>query len=560
MPEIDAFILIVMLQQSLLGISLYIPLMSGQLSLASPAFFAIGGYLAAILSSYVAPLVRPDADALYPGLLVLGEMLLAAVLCFALAYGIGRLVLRLRGIYLALATLALVEIVRVACLNLEWTGGAIVILGIPQMFEQQQGYLWLFLPLFVLTLASVFLLEKSRLGRAFRALREDEYAAAAMGIDPARCKTMAFALGAAVAGMTGAASAHLLNTWNARQGTFDGSINTLAYVVIGGPWSVWGVSLGGALLSALPELLRPLQDYRLVVNGGLIVLASLYLPKGLIPDRWWARWRKSKSMAPTQPSFTPQLPVKSGQAETILELHQLTVQFGGLKAVTDLSFAVQRGEIFGLIGPNGAGKTTVFNALTGFVRATSGRVSFLARDLSLDSVHHRAQQGMIRTFQNLRLLKQQSVLDNVLSATHRFRKGQHKSEAEYQAEAYYWLQYCGLQEAAEVLAGGLNYGDQRRLELARALMARPEILLLDEPVAGMNLSEKAAMQTLIRRLRDDLGITIVIIEHHVPLVLGLCDRIAVLNFGQMIALGKPLDIQSHPDVRAAYLGTEEVNS
>ncbi len=562
MLEIDSFVLITMLQQALLGISLYVPLMSGQLSLASPAFYTIGGYLAALLSSAVAKNYLPSGTEIYPWTWLLVELALAALLCFVLAYGMGRLVLRLRGIYLALATLALVEIVRVLCLNLEWTGGAIGIFSIPQIYAEQQSYLWLFFLLFVAVASGVVCLERSVHGQAFRALREDEFAGAAMGIDPARCKTLAFAFGAVIAGITGVASAHLLNTWNARQGNFDSSINLLAYVMIGGPWSVWGGVLGGMLLSALPELLRPLQDYRLVVNGSLIVLASLYLPKGLVPDRFWQRWMKDPERD-FDPLWKPDPwnRVGSTDATKLLEIKALTVRFGGLVAVKDLQFDLQKGEIFGLIGPNGAGKTTVFNVLSGFVKASAGQVLFANIDITEWSVYHRARLGILRTFQNLRLLRQQSVLDNILSARHRFvSKGlgslvQERHSA--RKEALYWLHFCGLKGQARRLAGDLNYGDQRRLEMARALMAHPEILLLDEPVAGMNLKEKSGMQQLILQLRDEFGITVVLIEHHVPLVLGLCDRIAVLNFGQLIALGSPAEIQNHPAVRAAYLGDDK---
>jgi ABC-type branched-subunit amino acid transport system ATPase component len=227
--------------------------------------------------------------------------------------------------------------------------------------------------------------------------------------------------------------------------------------------------------------------------------------------------------------------------------------------VQNLSLEIQRGEIFGLIGPNGAGKTTVFNALTGFVTPASGTITFCKHDLTRASVHHRARLGLMRTFQNLRLLRKQSVLDNILSATHRFHAQERKKHfpAGAEAEAWAWMEFVGLLDKAERCAGDLNYGDQRRLELARALMSRPEVLLMDEPVAGMNPSEKAGMQALIRQIRDRFGITVILIEHHVPLVLGICDRIAVLNFGELIALGEPTVIQNDPAVRKAYLGSAE---
>lgn len=273
------FLIVTMVQQALLGLSLYYPLMAGQLSLASPGFYALGGYTAAILGT----------GASFAGLRsALGwwmfplEWLLAALLSAALAYGVGLLALRLRGIYLALATIAFVEVLRILSLNLDITGGAVGLFGVPQMFQDQFSYLWVFGPLLLLTLLVTWRLERSRTGRAFRALREDELAADAMGVSPTRYKVLAFVLGAVLAGVVGAMSAPFLNTWNARQGTFDASVNYLAYVLIGGSRSLWGPLLGGALLSALPEVLRGLKDWRLVINGLVLVVASLYLPDGLV--------------------------------------------------------------------------------------------------------------------------------------------------------------------------------------------------------------------------------------------------------------------------------------
>ncbi len=555
--EGNSFIFLVVLQQALLALSLYIPLMGGQLSLASPAFFAIGGYIAAIASAYITEGWWPLAeDQLYPFGFFLVEVVISSVLCYGLAYAIGRMVLRLRGIYLALATLALVEIVRVLCLNLSWTGGAIGIFSIPQLFAEQGDYLWVFVPLFAVALASVLLLERSRLGQALRAIREDEYAAAAMGIDRARCKTLAFAWGAVLAGITGVASAHLLNTWNARQGTYESAINTLAYVMIGGSWSAVGASLGAGLLAALPEWLRPLQDLRLIVNGSLIVLATLFLPRGLIQESWFRRrfrGLKSRELTPLSGTKSPRTD------EILLEVEALTVQFGGLRAVDKLSFQLKRGEILGLIGPNGAGKTTVFNALTGFVPLHEGHISWAGKAIEHLPIHERVHLGLARTFQNLRLLRQQSVLENVLAAASALRKHEDASEMLYDFadEAFTYVKLCGLEDKIDQLSGTLSYGDQRRLELARALMLRPQVILLDEPVAGMNPFEKKGMQELIRDLRDRLGLSFVLIEHHVPLVMGLCDRIAVLNFGVLIAQGTPAEVSQNPDVETAYLGKKE---
>lgn len=275
----SGFLIVTMVQQALLAMSLYFPLMSGQLSLASPGFYALGGYIAAIMGT--ADLFAPWRESL--GRMIFPvEWLFAGVASALLALLVGIPALRLRGVYLALATIAFVEILRVLCLNLEITGGAIGIFGIPQLFESRWNYIWTFGPLLILVLFFSYRLERSRVGRAFRALREDELAAGAMGVNPTRYKVLAFVIGAILAGVVGAMSAPFLNTWNARQGTFDASIAYLAYVLVGGSRSMWGPLLGGMLLAALPELLRPLKDARLIINGLVLVVASIYLPQGIV--------------------------------------------------------------------------------------------------------------------------------------------------------------------------------------------------------------------------------------------------------------------------------------
>jgi branched-chain amino acid transport system permease protein len=274
----NGFLLVTMVQQALLAMSLYYPLMSGQLSLASPGFYALGGYVAAIMGTieFFAPWRDTLGWVIFPL-----EWLAAGILSGLLAVLVGIPALRLRGIYLALATIAFVEILRVIALNLEITGGAIGIFGVPQLFESRWSYIWTFGPLLILMLFFSYRLDRSRVGRAFKALREDELAADAMGINPTRYKVLAFVIGAVLAGVVGAMSAPFLNTWNARQGTFDASIAYLAYVLIGGSRSMWGPLLGGTLLAALPEILRPLKDSRLIINGLVLVFASIYMPQGI---------------------------------------------------------------------------------------------------------------------------------------------------------------------------------------------------------------------------------------------------------------------------------------
>ncbi len=250
----------------------------------------------------------------------------------------------------------------------------------------------------------------------------------------------------------------------------------------------------------------------------------------------------------------------------MLEVQQLTRRFGGLVAVNQVSFSVKKGEIFGLIGPNGAGKTTLFNLITGLIPPTAGQMMFDGVPLGQQQPHQIAAKGIARTFQNIRLFKDLSAQENILIAQHvHTRSGVFtgvlglapapQEEQEIREKAAELLALVGLQDRSQEKAQNLCYGDQRRLEIARALALAPKLLLLDEPAAGMNPNEKQSLSTFIRDLRDRFGLTVLLIEHHVPLVMGLCDRIAVLDFGQLIALGEPAQVKTDPAVIAAYLGT-----
>lgn len=298
------FLIVSMVLGAMLGLSLYLPLMTGQLSLASPGFYALGGYIAAILSTKV----FTSASSVFPIPLLLLEMLIAGVASGLLGILVGILALRLRGIYLAIATIAFVEVLRVISLNLDITGGAVGIFGIPQPFQTAIAYLWIVVPLLLISMFFLYRLEQIRVGRAFAAIREDELAADAMGINPTHYKVLAFTLGAILAGIVGAISAHFLNTWNARQGTFDASIIYLTFVLIGGSRSFVGPVLGGMVFTALPEVLRAiadtssspliaqfLRDSRLIIFGLLIVIGTIFFPEGLVtPDLFKRQARGGK--------------------------------------------------------------------------------------------------------------------------------------------------------------------------------------------------------------------------------------------------------------------------
>jgi len=301
-------LLVSMLLGAMLGLSLYLPLMAGQLSLASPGFYALGGYTAAILSTRVF-----QTTATFPIPLLLLEMLLAGLVCGLLGVIVGIPALRLRGIYLAIATIAFVEVLRVLALNLEITGGAVGIFAIPQPFQAPIGYLWVAGPLLLLSCFCIHRLERIRAGRAFTAIREDELAADAMGINPTYYKVLAFTLGAILAGVVGAVSAHFFNTWNARQGTFDASIIYLTFVLIGGTRTWAGPVLGGIVFTALPEVLRAiadtsglplwlaqfLRDGRLIIFGLMLVVGTLFFPQGLMTPDLLKRRQRHKRSSPT---------------------------------------------------------------------------------------------------------------------------------------------------------------------------------------------------------------------------------------------------------------------
>src|SRR5262249_28779493 len=252
-------------------------------------------------------------------------------------------------------------------------------------------------------------------------------------------------------------------------------------------------------------------------------------------------------------------------AASALDVDGVTCRFGGVIAVSDVSCSVARGELFGLIGPNGAGKTTLFNLITGLTEPSGGRLRHRGEDITGLPPYRIAERGIARTFQNVRLFGELGAVDNVmiapplrppsalLTAPLRLPRAREEERATRErAEAL--LETVGLADRLHERARNFSYGDQRRLEIARALALEPELLLLDEPAAGMNTGEKRALTELIRSVRARLGLTVLLIEHHVPLVMDLCDEIAVLNFGQLIALGPPAEVQRHPAVIEAYLG------
>jgi branched-chain amino acid transport system permease protein len=554
---------------------------AGQISLGHGALLAVGAFSAGLATSHA-------HLPMWLGLPIAG------VVAGAVALVIGFPALRLRGLYLAVVTITFGYAMYNSVLRLDvFTGGSAGVeltrrlWGSVTVVDQAQ---MLAGALVVLVLAWQLdaNVTRTRLGRALKTIRESEPVAESFGVDVRRDKLIAFVLSGALAGVAGAVigfTVYLVNseTFFPSVGV-DYSLVLLIVVVVGGLGSRAGAVIASFVLSLFPFVVgkylgdsSPLYGLAPIIGAALLIYAVARHPGGFAGATRELRERRRRRVVtgddsePVMPSLPrmrrPSTPATAVPDPSVpaLEVQGVTVRFGGLVAVDDVALEVRQGQVVGLIGPNGAGKTTLFNTISGLIRPQGGRVRLLGRDVSSLPASARAGLGLSRTFQQIGLSKDQSVLENMLLAQHTlagydtasgllYTRRVASSEADMRARAMEAVSALGFEGREHVPVRLLSGGQQRIVEVACALLTDPRLLMLDEPSAGMSPAAAENLADRLLDLRSSRERTVLLIEHNVPLVLDVCDYVYVLNFGKVLASGTPDDILAHPDVISAYLG------
>lgn len=545
---------------AILATGLAIVVRSGRMSLAQATFGGIGGYTSGIL-------VMQADWSYWPALVVAGSV--------AALFGIllGLTSLRLRGFYFAIATFAFSQVVII--LLSAWTsvtGGYSGMFGLPYPppigpFDFSNSYVYYYFALLVVVLAIVlyFLCSAgSRFGRSISVLGEDELLAGAMGVPATPYRLAAFAISSFVAGIGGSLNAHFIQGISPSDIAPAVSVFILVMVMAGGSQTLLGPVVGAAILTAIPELLRASAQWSLVFYGAFLLLYVYFFRSGLLPliDRWVvnigsAFWHSgaqqairtvSAPEALTPATRWPLTHGSTGKAADILVLDQVRCAFGDNLVLNGISLAVPRGELRGIIGPNGAGKTTLFNVLTGHAPLTGGSISLDGMQIR-PAPARMARHGIARTFQHPRVLEQRTVRQALQLAAEFCGRNVDSLYVE-------WLtDFLGLRPILGLRGAQLSHYRRRLVTIAMAAAMRPNLMLLDEPLAGLDETETARMKELIRALHRAIGCTTLLIEHKLSIVMELCARLTVLDGGQIIADGDPTTVSRDEGVLQAYLGS-----
>jgi branched-chain amino acid transport system permease protein len=552
----------------------------GMTSFGQAAFVGIGAYATAWLCTAPASVQFLSGIVGMVGLPWAG-LSLGLALTFAVAWILGSVTLKLSGHYLPLCTIAWGLSLYYLFGNMQFLGGQTGITGVPPL--EVAGYSLaspraIGVLIWAVLLASLWLMHNlldSREGRAIRALKGGRVMAESMGVDTAHYRIKLFVLAALLAAISGWLYAHLQRFVSPTPFNLNIGIEYLFMAVVGGAGHLWGAVLGATLITllkeklqdVLPSLLGTSGNFEVIVFGLLMVIVLQRFADGLWPtlQRLSHRWLRQHAPAPVRAPTTLDQRTLPAPGTVLLQARKVTKRFGGLIANNAVSMEVKAGEVHALIGPNGAGKSTFFNMISGVDDATEGEVRLMDRPMLRRPSRAFAHLGMARTFQHVRLLGERSVVENVaLGAHRRARRGWMASmlrmdraeEAALLAEARRQIERCGLGAYADTPAASLALGQQRVVEIARALAGQPAILLLDEPAAGLRHLEKRALADLLRQLRAE-GLGVLVVEHDMEFVMNLADRITVLEFGTVIAEGTPAQVQSNQRVLDAYLGGAE---
>jgi ABC-type branched-subunit amino acid transport system ATPase component/ABC-type branched-subunit amino acid transport system permease subunit len=551
----------------LVGLNLLVGL-SNQLSLGHVGFYAIGAYLSAILTVQV-------------GLNFFVSILIASIVVAIFGAIVALLSLRAKGPYLAMVTIAFGELVSIIANRwVNVTGGpAGYYSNMPSFFGyqlQSYEYLWFIGILAVLFTAGASNIFSGRFGRTFKAFGSSEVASEVLGINVRNWKILAFSLSAFLAGVGGGLFAFQNGFISSTTFELNKSILFLIGVIIGGSGTKWGPVLGTGIIVLLPQLLHGYVDYHLMIYGGILLVALILLPDGIVGGflkipfiKKRGNVKAAKVFDNRQRETQPVLDLPEGLDGTLMEIKSLSMHFGGLKAVDEVDITIEGGTVHGIIGPNGSGKSTTVNVLSGVYMPSGGTILWQGKDITQSSPHDIANVGVTRTFQNLQLFEDLTVLQNVMIGFHQhFETGLFKNlvqaksvldeELKYENKAYDLLRIVGLENKAYENATDLSYGEQRLIEIARGLALKPALLILDEPAAGASPLEIEKIMDVIQRLKL-AGLSIILVEHHMEIVMNICDHITVLDFGKKICEGDPETIQNDQRVIEAYLGGEEVN-